>query len=57
MYNGLEFKMLKDIKLEQEKIQLELMELDKKRLHLLSNLMELEAKRGELEEYIRARGE
>ena len=57
MYNGLEFKMLKDIKLGQEKIQLELMELDKKRLHLLSNLMELEAKREELEEYIRARGE
>lgn len=57
MYNGLEFKMLKDIKLGQEKIQLELMELDKKRLHLLSNLVELEAKREELEEYIRARGE
>lgn len=57
MYNGLEYKMLKDIKLGQEKIQLELMELDKKKLHLLTNLMELEAKRLELEEYIRERGE
>lgn len=57
MYNGLEFKMLKDIKLAQEKIQLELMELDKQKLHLLTNLMELEAKRLELEEYIRERGE
>ena len=49
--------MLKEIELSQEKIQLELMKLDEKRLHLLKNLMELEAKRGELEEYIRERGE
>ena len=57
MYNGLEFKYLKEIIKMQERCVKIIMEIDRQKKECLDLMISLEEKREELEEYIRARGE
>lgn len=57
MFNGQEFKILKQIKEIQKRTQEVLEKIEQQKMECISLLCDLEEKRVEVEEYIRERGE